>query len=222
MSKCVCTALKVWSIRFLRSFFKTFKFGQFPDVQPQIWGEVDQKVNKTQSSYTEFQTHFFLKKNLYLKRINFNYKYNILMKLKGKKQRKWVRWNHKVNKRANSWQTILEMLRTGSCGNSNGLLSLFLYFVVKTMFYISPWFPRAPLPLLPSSHGLCSGGLCVFLVVQIYLGSRGYTGRLGGRGRRVCFCVYVQWKDTCSNSRFKERLILNTFSTLIIIYFCYV
>lgn len=122
----------------------------------------------------------------------------------------------------NSWQTILEMLRTGSCRNSNGLLSLFLYFVVKTMFYISPWFPRAPLPLPTPSDGLCSGGLCVFLAVQIYRGSRGYTGREGGRGRRVCLYVCVQWKDTCSNSRFKGRLILNTRSTLIIIiYFCW-
>lgn len=89
------------------------------------------------------------------------------------------------------------------------------------MFYISPWFPRAPIPLLPYSDGLCSRGLCVFLAVQIYLGSRGYTGREGGRGRRVCLCVCEQWKDTCSNSRFKGRLILNTCSTLIIIiYFC--
>lgn len=70
-------------------------------------------------------------------------------------------------------------------------LSLFLYFVVKTMFYISPWFPRAPLPLLPPSDGLCSGGLCVFLAVQIYLGSRGYTEREREDVGGGCVCVFV-------------------------------
>lgn len=50
------------------------------------------------------------------------------MKLKGKnrenEQYEIIKWIKEL--RQNSWQTVLGMLRTGSCGNSNGLLSLAL------------------------------------------------------------------------------------------------
>lgn len=162
MDKCAFTALKVCLLlhqipeRFLQNI-RLDSFLMFNLKFMVTLTRKHQKANKTQSLIAEAVLNPFAK-ILNFKKLQVWYSDEIKMKKKNVENQpdqiiKWIK-----EEIQNSWQTILEMLRTGSCGKSNGPLSLPLYFVVNTMFYISPWFPWALLPRLPHRDGLCSGG----------------------------------------------------------------